>query len=252
VACPEPDVAFICDNGGAALIDPTNKIRDILRARSVFAGLNDAALDGIIQLAKATKFAKGDAIFQRGSPADSLLVILSGRVKISNIASSSREVVLNFLAAGDLTGEFGALDGEARSADATALEATEALVIYRRDILAFLSKHPDALLAIVTTLTRKLRMMSAMAEHNLLQMPGKAASGLLRLVEQHGRESKDGIVVDLKLSQRDLGNYVGLSRENTSRELGRLREAGVIRIEGATIIVQDVDALRDHAEFEAD
>jgi CRP/FNR family transcriptional regulator, cyclic AMP receptor protein len=234
------------------VIDPTHKIREILRAKSVFAGLADDALDGVIRLAKTTKFAKGEAIFQRGAPADSLLVILSGRIKISNVASSAREVVLNFLVAGDLIGEFGALDGEARSADATALEATEALVIYRRDILAFLAKHPDALLAIVTTLTRKLRMMSAMAEHNLLQMPSKAASGLLRLVEQHGRKSKDGIVLDLKLSQKDLGNYVGLSRENTSRELGRLRDADVIRIDGATIVVVDLDALKDHAEFEPD
>jgi CRP/FNR family transcriptional regulator, cyclic AMP receptor protein len=234
------------------VIDPTHKIRDILRARSIFTGLSDDALDGIIRLAKATKFAKGEAIFQRGAAADSLLIILSGRIKISNVASSSREVVLNFLVAGDLTGEFGALDGEPRSADATALEATEALVIYRRDILAFLSKQPEALLAIVTALTRKLRLMSAMAEHNLLQMPGKAAGGLLRLVEQHGRDSKDGIVLDLKLSQKDLGNYVGLSRENTSRELGRLREAGVIRIDGSTIVVVDLDALKDHAEFDPD
>ena len=171
------------------------------------------------------------------------MVILKGRVKISNVSTSAREIVLNVLTAGDLNGELAVLDGGERSADSTALEPTEALVFLRRDILPVLERHPKSLLEIVGVLTGKLRAMSMMAEHNLLQMAGKAAAGLLRLADQHGGKVADGIMLDLKLSQRDLGNYFGLSRENTSRELGRLKDEGLIRVDGTQIVILDIDAL---------
>lgn len=212
--------------------------------------LPDGALDDLVRRGRLVRYAKGDAIYQRGDAGDSLMIILAGRVKISNVSTSAREIVLNFLGEGDLNGELGALDARERSADATALEPTEALIIYRRDLLPVLEQHPKAMLAILTTLSGKLRLMSAMVEHSLLQMAGKAANGLLRLAVQHGRKVPDGILVDLRLSQRDLGNYVGLSRENTSRELGRLRDEGFIRIEGAQIVILDPDGLQDYAEAE--
>lgn len=224
--------------------------RSVLATRSILQGLPADALDDLARRARPVRFDKGATIYNRGDPGDSLMVVLTGRIKISNVSANAREVVLNFLGPGDLAGELGALDGQPRSADATALEPTTGLVVYRRDILALLEQHPKAMLGLVTTLTGKLRDMTAMVEHGLLQMAGKAAKGLIRLADRHGRRVADGILVDLRLSQRDLGNYVGLSRENTSRELGRLRDEGLIRIEGAQIVILDLDALHDRADAE--
>lgn len=234
------------------MTDTSEKIREILKQKSVFGNVPDAALDDLVKRGRIVRYAKGDAVYHRGDAGDSLMVILSGRIKIFNVASSSREVVLNFLGAGDLSGEFSALDGESRSADAAALEPTTALLLFRRDILPVLERHPQAMLGVVMVLTKRLRLMTAMAEHNLLQMSAKAASGLLRLAEQHGREAADGVLLDLKLSQRDLGNYLGLSRENTSRELGRLKDQGLIRVDGAQVTIVDLDGLRDAAEVETE
>lgn len=230
--------------------DPLDKARAVLKAKSVLASLPDEVMAQVTRRGRIARFAKGEAIYRRGDPGDSLMVILGGRVKVSNVSTSAREVVLNFLGEGDLAGEMAALDGRPRSADATALEATEALVIYRRDLVPVLEQHPQAMLDVISELSAKVRAMSAMVEHNLLQMAGKAASGLLRLAEQHGRKTAGGIALDLKLSQRDLGNYVGLSRENTSRELGKLRDEGLIRMDGVQIVILDADALRDRAEAE--
>ena len=223
---------------------------EILRSKSALGALPNAALTELVERAHHVRYAKGEAIYQRGDVGDSLMVVLAGRIKISNVAHSAREIVLNFLTEGDLNGELGVFDGRARSADASALEATEALVIYRRDLMPVLERHPAVLLEIIAGLSGKVRMMSAMVEHGLLQMAGKAATGLLRLADQHGRKVKDGVLVDLKISQRDLGNYVGLSRENTSRELGRLRDKGLIRIDGAQITILDWDGLQSQAEAE--
>ena len=230
---------------------PAERVRAILKAKSVFGGLADDVLDELARRARLARFAKGDGLYRRGDQADNLMVILSGRVKISNITDDAREVVLNFLGAGDLNGELAALDGKGRSADATALEPTEVAILYRRDFIPVLERNPQALFEIVAVLAEKLRMASAMVEHSLLQMSGKAANGLLRLADQHGRKVADGVLVDLKISQRDLGGYIGLSRENTSRELGRLKDEGLIRVDGSQIVILDMKGLQAWTEANA-
>lgn len=226
--------------------------RAILKSGSILARVPDDVLGECLKRARMTRFAKGEAIYRRGEPGDSFMIVLSGRIKISNISGDAREVILNFLGEGDLNGELAALDGKGRSADATALEPTEVAILYRRDILPILERQPQALLSVIAVLCEKLRMTSAMVEHGLLQMSGKAAGGLLRLASLHGRETDEGTVIDFKLSQRDLGGYFGLSRENTSRELGRLRDEGLIRIDGSRIVIVDAEALRDLAGEEAE
>jgi CRP-like cAMP-binding protein len=79
-------------------------------------------------------------------------------------------------------------------------------------------------------------------------MAARAAAGLLRLAEQHGRVVKSGTLIDLKLSQRDLGNYLGLSRENVSRQLGLFRDVGHLRIEGSEIVILDTEGLRRYSD----
>lgn len=228
----------------------TVNILDLLKAKSVIGPLPEQALADLVQRARTVRFSKGETVYRRGDKSDSLLIILSGRVKVFNVATNAREIVLNVLGAGDLVGELGALDGQPRSADAAALEPCEGLLFLRRDILPALESHPKAMLQVVIVLSKKLRQLSAMAETSLLQMASKAASGLLVLANQYGRPVDDGMLIDVRLSQRDLGNYIGLSRENTSRELGRLKDEGLIRIDGALITILDMDALREFAEIE--
>jgi CRP-like cAMP-binding protein len=231
---------------------PAASILDLLKTKSVIGPLPDTVLSELIVRARTAKFAKGAAVYRRGDASDSLLIIVSGRIKIFNVATNAREIVLNVLGPGDLVGELGALDGQPRSADAAALEACEGLLFLRRDILPALESHPKAMLQVVVALSKKLRQLSAMAEAGLLQMASKAASGLLVLANQHGRPVDGGMLIDVRLSQRDLGNYIGLSRENTSRELGRLKDEGLIRIDGALITILDMNALREFAEIEFD
>ncbi len=222
---------------------PIERVRLILKTDSILGCLPDGVLDECLKRARITRFGKGEAIYRRGEPGDSLMIVLSGRIKISNITGEAREVVLNFLGEGDLNGELAALDGKGRSADATALETTEVAVLYRRDLIPILERHPQALMSVVAVLCEKLRMTSAMVEHGLLQMAGKAAGGLLRLAKLHGRQTRDGLLIDIKLSQKDLGGYLGMSRENTSRELARLRDEGLIRMDGSRILILDMDGL---------
>jgi CRP/FNR family cyclic AMP-dependent transcriptional regulator len=219
------------------------RIRPFLRNNTFFGGLPDPALDGLIGRGHTRRYAKGDVIYRRGEPGDSLMVLLTGRVKIVNVTADAREVVLNFLGVGDINGEIAALDGAERTADAIALEASEVFAVHARDLLPTLTAHPAALLEIIRILCEKLRSTSAIIEDNTLEMRGRTARGLLRLAQQHGRTSKRGIRLDLTMSQTELGGYLGLSRENVSRQLARLRDANVIRFDGSQIIIIDAQGL---------
>lgn len=225
-----------------------DRIKTMLQTKSVLGSLPESELEELARRARTVAFVKGATIYRRGDEADHMMLILAGRLKISNITDDAREVVLNFLGEGDLTGELAALDGNPRSADATALERMEVAVLYRRDFMPALERNPAALIEIIRLLSEKLRMASNMVEHSQLQMSSKAANGLLRLASVHGRKTGEGILLDLKLSQRDLGGYLGLSRENTSRELGRLRDQGLIKIDGTRIVILDTEALQIWAE----
>ena len=179
------------------------------------------------------------------------MVVLSGRLKITNVNADAKEVVLNFIGAGDINGEIAALDGKERTADVIALEPGELFVIHARDLRPMLVAHPAALLEIVEILCERLRSTSAIIEDNTLEMRARMAKGLLRLAEQHGRKSQNGIHLDLALSQRELGAYLSLSRENVSRQLGCLREVKAIDVVGAHIIITDARELETIADVQS-
>ena len=225
-----------------------DRARDALKALSFLGGLPDAMLEQLAGRAHVKRYKKGETIMTRGDDGDSLMIVLAGRAKISNITSDAREIVLNFLGKGDVIGEIAILDGAPRTASAFAIDEIEALVLYRRDLLPALLKSPDTMLELIKILCEKLRAASAIVEENSLPMAARAAAGLLRLADQHGRVVKRGTLIDLKLSQRDLGSYLGLSRENVSRQLGLFRDIGVLRIEGSEIVILDRDALREYSE----
>lgn len=220
----------------------------VLGGTTFLGALPDDALSTLTRRGHIRTFAKGVVIYQRGEPGDSLMVVLAGRIKIANVSPDGREVTLNFLRAGDLSGEIAVLDGKGRTANAVALEETRALVIWARDLLPILNAHPGALMQITKTLCEKLRAASAIVEDSTRDMRARAARGLLRLAERHGKVGSHTVRLDLVLSQQDLGSYLGISRENVSRQLGQLRLANVVGLEGGHIVITDMIGLAEIAE----
>jgi CRP/FNR family cyclic AMP-dependent transcriptional regulator len=220
---------------------------------STFLGLlTDPALQALVRCGRVKKYAAGDIICRRGDQGDSVLVVLSGSLRIKNTTLDGRDVGLNFLGVGDVAGEIAVLDGGERTADIVALDETEVLAIHRRDVLPTLMSHPQAMLAIVEVLCEKLRTATAIIEDSTHDMLGRVARGLLRLAQQHGRRRKERTKINLKLSQAELGSYVGLSRANVSRQLTELKSQGAIEIDGAYIVVLDEKALIEATASEGD
>jgi CRP-like cAMP-binding protein len=224
------------------------RLRPLLKQNSFLGRLPDTVFDALMLRGKLKRHAKGEVIYRRDDAGDSLMVLVAGQLKLTNISTKGKEVVLHFVVPGEAFGEVAALDGKERAANAVALEASEVLVIQTRDLLPALATHPDAMLEIIRALCEKVRFGAWLLEDRTLPMRARIARGLLRLAQQLGRRRKDGIYVQLAVSQEELGNYFGLARANVSRQLARLKSAHIIKIDAARIVIADERKLAELAE----
>ena len=227
-------------------------VKKLLRGNTFLGGLPEPAFEELHRKGHLVRFRKGETIFRRGDEGASMMLVLSGGVKVFNTTADGREAVLNFLGPTDVIGEFTVLDGLDRAASIVALEAVEAFALQRRDIIPALQANPETMLEVIQVLCGKLRNTSSLVEDGLNEMPGRTARGLLRLADQLGRQTRDGIVIQMQVSQRDLGGYMGLSRENTSRQLAALRQQGIISIDATKIVILRRDDLEAAADVGAD
>jgi len=225
-----------------------SEIRDALADSDLFGALFDGELDELVSYGAAQSLPENKVIFQRGDKGDSLMIVIRGRVKISNVSVDGKEAVLNFIEPGHCFGEIAMLDGKARSADATTLEPSELFMLRKNDMLRFIEEHPDVIWRVMGVLCAKLRRTTEMVEDSvLLTMEPRIARGLLRLAGDYGRRAGKDVRIELRLSQRELGSYVGLARENINRHLGNWRQRGVLSVDGGFIVIHDMAALEKSA-----
>jgi CRP/FNR family cyclic AMP-dependent transcriptional regulator len=229
--------------------DRQARLRDALADSDVFGALTDEELDRLIGFGHTVLHPRGKIIFQRGDPGDSLMVVLSGRIKISNMSLEGREAVLNFVEPGRSFGEIAIFDGKTRSADATTMEPSELFVLRRADMVDFIERHPEVTFRVIGMLCERLRRTTEMMEESvLLHMAPRVAKGLLRLASQYGRRQGGRVRIELKLSQRELGGYVGLARENINRQLALWRGEGLVSIEDGYITLENPERLKAIAQ----
>ena len=223
-----------------------NAKRDALLGSPLFAAMQPQELDEILKFASERRVRRGQMIFQRGDNGSSLMAVLRGRVRISSISGDGKEVTLNVINPGEIFGEIALLDGEPRSADATAIEDTTLLVVERRNFLPFCRQNEDLFPRLLAVLCRRLRRTSmALEEIALFDLPVRLARVLLKLAEDYGRPNSAGTRIDLKLSQRDLSNLVASSRESVNKQLRLWREQGLVDLEDAFVVLRRPVALRD-------
>jgi CRP/FNR family cyclic AMP-dependent transcriptional regulator len=190
-------------------------------------------------------FERGQAVFHEGQLPDRVVLLRSGRVKVTSTTPSGREVVLAFRGPGELIGELGAIDDEPRSATIVAVDPVEALTIPPRDFLAFLEEHPSASLALVRVLSQRLRDADAKRiEFAALNTLGRVAHRLLELCDRFGDPEDGSIRIALPLSQEELAGWTGSSLESVGRALQTMRELHWIATRRREIRVLDLDALR--------
>lgn len=222
------------------------------RSFDLFAGLDPAALEALAGLAQRRQWQAGETLFQRGDPGDWMLALAEGRVKLTLTTPSGRELTLRLAEAGDTLGEFALVDGEPRSADATALEPCSGWVLDRLRFAVLAEAHPALGLSVARYFSRRLRATTEQLEGiALYQLEARLARFLLFTLRQlNGPDLPPEAALRLEISQSELAAVLGASRPKVNRALQSLQELGAIRREGE-VWQLDLPALRAAADPEA-
>jgi CRP/FNR family transcriptional regulator, cyclic AMP receptor protein len=190
----------------------------------------------------------GTILFTEGDASNRVILLVSGRVKVSSLSEDGREAVLGFRGAGDVLGELAAIDGEEHLASVTVVEAGEALVIPADRFLAALAEQPGLALVLLRSIVGRLRDADRKrAEFIALDVVGRVAHRLVELAERYGEASGDAVLIGLPISQRELAGWVGASREAVNKALQQLQRRGLITAERRHLTVLDLDGLRGRA-----
>lgn len=232
------------DKTGEAGKFSSNKLA-VLRKHPYFCDLGPEAFDQLCRYAKHATLKRGSTIFSKGDAGNSLVAVISGTVKISISSPDGRTAILNLIGPGEIFGEVALLDGQARTADATANTNCEIFVIDRREFLPFVRSQPALAMKFIELLCARLRWTSDQVEQVILQdLPGRLASALIRLTERH-RPAEGGLTI--VITQQEISEMVGMTRESINKQLRAWAARSWVRLEHGAIVVLDVEALQELA-----
>jgi CRP/FNR family transcriptional regulator, cyclic AMP receptor protein len=220
-----------------------------LRGCPLFAPCPEGVLADVGRRLRHRHFRRNEVIFHQGDPGDALHVITEGAVKILLPSPEGEEAIIATLKEGDFFGELALLDGQPRSATATAVEPTETLSLPRDVFRELVEKHPelrDALFAALATLLR--RITKHVEELHFLDLAGRLAARIAQLARQAQPGATVQIDLDWPYTQSDLAAMIGGTRQSVNRLLADLIDDGIVRLEHERLIVTDLDALDRRAE----
>ena len=219
-------------------------MQDRLRTAPLFAALDDDAANALRSSMVDQRLAKGDVLFSEGEPGEKLYLIESGKIKLSHTSSDGRESIIAVLGAGEMLGELSLFDPGPRTATAIAVTNTKVVSLSHEALLPWLVGRPDLAVSLLAALARRLRRTNeALADLVFSDVPGRVAKALLELGSKFGEDSPDGLVVHHELTQEELAQLVGASRETVNKALADFSQRGWVRIEQRSVTLLDVDRL---------
>ena len=220
---------------------------DILRGHDFFKTMPQSAIARLVSHARVQAYPRGSRIFAKGDAGHGLMAVIAGVVRISVPSDGETELTLNLVGPNGIFGEIALLDGEPRTADATAMTACRLLLLERRDFIATLTDEPSAALALLKILSFRLRHTSRQLEQaSFTPASQRLAQALLTLDRAaKGDQGHDGRI---RLPQRQIGNMIGLSRETTNRYLRAWHHSKVVALEPGGVRIVEPAALEALAQ----
>lgn len=221
---------------------------DVLRQAPLFSALDDEAATALSNSMAETKLRRGDVLFHEGDSGDRLYIVLDGKVKLGRSAADGRENLLAVMGPGQMFGELSLFDPGPRSATVTAVTDATFASLSHEDLLRWLDGRPTVARSLLTQLASRLRKSNdVVADLVFSDVPGRVAKALLDLAERFGRSADDGVHVHHDLTQEELAQLVGASRETVNKALADFASRGWIRLEPRSVVIMDIERLGKRA-----
>lgn len=207
-------------------------------------GLDPIDIAAIRSSSRPRRFAAGSTLMFEGQPGTEVLILVTGRVKVTYLTRDGRELILDFRGPGDLLGEMAVLDGSPRSNSVTALEEVEALSVSSDQFKAMVARSPTLAHQLLQNMMRRFRD----ADRKVVEFGGshttaRVAARLVEMVERFGTASSRGYVIDLRITQDELAGWTGASREAVAKALQTLRRLDLIATDRRQLTVLDLEGL---------
>ena len=191
---------------------------------------------------------KGEVLFAEGDPGDRMYVIIDGKVKLGQTSSDGRESLLSILGPGEMFGELSLFDPGLRTSTATVLTDATVLGLGNDQLRPWLTGRPEVAAALLQALAQRLRRTNeAMADLVFSDVPGRVAKALMDLGEKFGTVTPEGLLVTHDMTQEELAQLVGASRETVNKALADFAQRGWIRLESRQVLITDVERLGKRA-----
>jgi CRP-like cAMP-binding protein len=224
------------------LTPPRLDKRGLLSAHPFFQGLVPELIDRVGSHAITRVVKAGTVIYTKGDPGNSLFVVITGTVRVSVPSVEGKDTVFALLSAGEIFGEIALLDGRPRSADVAAVTDCELMMINRRDFMPCMHDHPEVAFKFIDILCERLRSTNEQVERVVfLDLPTRLAKALIQLA-QAGEACAEGRKISV--TQRQIGQMIGISRESTNKQLRNWEERNWVRLERGSIVVVALDKLK--------
>lgn len=217
---------------------------ELLSLRDILGPLDEDAVQELRAIAWVENYPSEKIIFEKGDLGGALYGIVEGRVGIKSFSEAGREIFLNIQEAGEIFGEIAVLDGKARTASAVTLAPSSLLRISRQEFLAFVESRPLVCMRLMGLLCERLRWTSALIETTIfLDIPRRLVNRLLVLAASYGTRTPDGTRIDIRLSQDELADMLGVTRESVNKGLRRLQQLRAISYCDGHIVLTDLAKL---------
>jgi len=214
----------------------------------LFAALTDDAGAALRGAMKREQFSRGDVIFDEGDQGDKLYAVIEGKVKIARTAADGRENLQTVLGPGEMFGELSLFDPRPRTAGAVAITDSVLASLAHAALRPWIMGHPDVAVQLLQALVQRLRRTNdVMADLVFSDVPSRVAKALLGLAERFGQQTPEGIHVVHDLTQEELAQLVGASRETVNKALADFASRGWVRVDSRALTILDADRLARRA-----
>jgi CRP/FNR family cyclic AMP-dependent transcriptional regulator len=222
---------------------------DQLASFPLFSSLGIRAQESLAARLTPRPLARGERLFDEGEPGDALYLVLTGKVKISRTAADGRENLIVLMGPGDMLGELSLFDPGPRTATATGVVNTELASLTHPDLSAWLLDQPEGAALLLRMLARRLRNSNETnSDLVFTDVPGRVAKALLELADKFGRPADGGTTwLQHGLTQEELAQLVGASRETVNKALADFAARGWLRLDGRAVLLLDRERLAQRA-----
>jgi CRP/FNR family cyclic AMP-dependent transcriptional regulator len=223
-------------------------VDDALRKAGLFQGVDSSDVEAIVSEFEIMEVARGQVLFHEGEPGDSLYIVISGKVKLGRRASDGRENLVAVMGPSDQFGELSLFDPGPRTATAVVVTDGRVARLPKAALQKWVEERPQIAMQLLRVVARRLRRTNTMlADLIFVDVPGRVAKQLLQLAQRFGSVEGGQLRVTHDLTQEELAQLVGASRETVNKALADFAGRGWLRLEGKSVVILDRERLSRRA-----